>query len=207
MILASPLASPAPPRPLRPPALRSIPSPDHPPSSPVSLEGVVERVTFESAESSFRVLKLAVRGAPSASPSSGRFPPTPVGARVRVRGRSSSDKKHGEQLRVESLIELAPDTLAGLEKYLGVGPHQGRRARSSRSASSRPSASTRSACSTRTPIASREVEGLGDKRRAGAGEAWREQRALRDVMVFLQAHGATPALATRIVQALRRRTR
>ncbi len=58
----------------------------------------------------------------------GTFPATPLGARVRVRGLLEVDGKHGEQLRAESLVELAPDTLAGLEKYLasgvikGVGP-------------------------------------------------------------------------------------
>ena len=33
-----------------------------------------------------------------------------------------------------------------------------------------------------------------------SSKAWREQRALRDVMVFLQAHGASPSLAMRIVR-------
>src|ERR1700679_1520681 len=94
----------------------------------VSLEGIVERVTFESPTSSYRIIKLAVAGRSDRLAVVGSFPPTPVGARVRVRGLLEQDKKHGEQLRVESLIELAPDTLAGLEKYLasglikGVGP-------------------------------------------------------------------------------------
>ncbi|HEY8090821.1 MAG TPA: ATP-dependent RecD-like DNA helicase, partial [Polyangiaceae bacterium] len=92
------------------------------------VEGVVERVTFESAESSFRVLKVAVTGRSDRLAVVGTFPPMPPGARIRVRGHIELDKKHGEQLRVESLVELAPDTLAGLEKYLasglikGVGP-------------------------------------------------------------------------------------
>ena len=51
-----------------------------------------------------------------------------------------------------------------------LGAHQGRRAQAGASASSRRSASTRCACSTRSPTASREVEGLGDKRRDGARE-------------------------------------
>ena len=57
----------------------------------------------------------------------------PRGARSACAGSIEVDKKHGEQLRVESLIELAPDTLAGLEKYLasglikGVGPKMAQR--------------------------------------------------------------------------------
>ena len=118
---------------------------------------------------------------------------------MRVRGLLEQDHKHGEQLRVESLIELAPDTLAGLEKYLasglikGVGPKLAQRI-----------VATFGLDALRVLEEEtdrlREVEGLGDKRREALARAWREQRALRDVMVFLQAHGASPALATRIVR-------
>jgi exodeoxyribonuclease V alpha subunit len=165
----------------------------------VSLEGIVERITFESAASSYRVIKLAVAGRLERLAVVGSFPPTPVGARVRVRGLLEQDHKHGEQLRVESLIELAPDTLAGLEKYLasglikGVGPKLAQRI-----------VATFGLDALRVLEEDtdrlREVDGLGDKRRAALARAWREQRSLRDVMVFLQAHGASPALATRIVR-------
>jgi exodeoxyribonuclease V alpha subunit len=163
------------------------------------VEGVVERITFESAESSFRVLKLAVTGRSERLAVIGTFPPMALGARIRVRGQIVVDRKHGEQLRVESLIELAPDTLAGLEKYLasglikGVGPKLAQRIVGAFGLDS---------LKVLDEEAHRlaEVEGLGAKRRTALVKAWREQRALRDVMVFLQAHGATTALAMRIVK-------
>jgi exodeoxyribonuclease V alpha subunit len=163
------------------------------------VEGVVERITFESAESSFRVLKLAVMGRSERLAVIGTFPPMALGARIRVRGQIVVDRKHGEQLRVESLIELAPDTLAGLEKYLasglikGVGPKLAQRIVGAFGLDS---------LKVLDEEAHRlaEVEGLGAKRRTALVKAWREQRALRDVMVFLQAHGATTALAMRIVK-------
>ena len=163
------------------------------------VEGVVERITFESAESSFRVLKLAVPGRADRLAVIGTFPPMALGARIRVRGQLVVDRKHGEQLRVESLIELAPDTLAGLEKYLasglikGVGPKLAQRIVGAFGLDS---------LKVLDEEAHRlaEVEGLGAKRRTALVKAWREQRALRDVMVFLQAHGATTALAMRIVK-------
>jgi exodeoxyribonuclease V alpha subunit len=163
------------------------------------VEGVVERITFESAESSFRVLKVAVPGRSDRLAVVGTFPPMALGARVRVRGRIEVDKKHGEQLRAESLIELAPDTLVGLEKYLasglikGVGPKMAQRI-----------VATFGLASLKVldeePHRLVEVEGLGEKRRTALVKTWRDQRALRDVMVFLQAHGTSPALATRIVR-------
>jgi exodeoxyribonuclease V alpha subunit len=118
---------------------------------------------------------------------------------VRVRGQIEQDRKHGEQLRAESLIELAPDTLAGLERYLasglikGVGPKLAARIVATFGLD---------ALRVLDEEAGRqeEVEGLGEKRRTALAKAWREQRAVRDVMVFLQAHGATPSLAVRIVR-------
>jgi exodeoxyribonuclease V alpha subunit len=46
----------------------------------------------------------------------------------------------------------------------------------------------------------RKVEGLGKKRIDAIVSGWRAQRQVREVMVFLQAHGASPALATRILK-------
>ena len=176
-----------------------IPQARRPGAESVSLEGIVERVTFESGASSYRVIKVAVPGRAERLAVVGTFPPTPVGARVRVRGLLEQDHKHGEQLRAESLIELAPETLAGLEKYLasglikGVGPKLAQRI-----------VATFGLDALRVLDEDtdrlREVEGLGNKRRVALARAWREQRSLRDVMVFLQAHGASPALATRIVR-------
>jgi len=168
-------------------------------TSNVTIEGVVERVTFESPTSAYRVLKVAVTGRAERLAVVGTFPPAPVGARVRVRGRIEHDRKHGEQLRVDSLVELAPDTLAGLERYLasglirGVGPKLAARIVATFGLDS-----LRVLDEATERLA--EVDGLGPKRRSALARAWREQRAVRDVMVFLQAHGASASLAARIVR-------
>ncbi len=163
------------------------------------LESVVERVTFESPSTGFRVIKLAVSGRSDWLSVVGIFPAMAVGARVRVRGRIEQDRKHGEQLRVESLIELAPNTLSGLEKYLASGLIPGVGQKFAQRIVAAFGLETLRVLDEQ-PERLREVEGLGKKRAAAAGLAWREQRALRDVMVFLQAHGASAALAVRIVR-------
>jgi exodeoxyribonuclease V alpha subunit len=168
-------------------------------STETVVEGIVERVTFESAASSFRVIKVAVSGRAERLSVIGSFPPTAIGARVRVRGQLEQDRKHGEQLRAVSLIELAPETLAGLEKYLASGVVKGVGAKlAKRIVETFGLDALRVLDEDADRL--REVEGLGEKRRSAIARAWREQRALRDVMVFLQAHGASPALAARIVR-------
>ena len=92
-----------------------------------------------------------------------------------------------------------PETLAGLEKYLasglikGVGPKMAARIVGAFGLQALRVLDDE-------PHRLGEVEGLGEKRRLAIAKVWREQRALRDVMVFLQSHGASSALATRIVR-------
>lgn len=163
------------------------------------VEGTVERVTFESSSSGFRVIKVAVPGRSEWLAVVGTFPPMHVGARVRVHGRLETDRKHGEQLRAESLIELAPDTLAGLEKYLasglvrGVGPKLAQRIVAAFGLDAL-------RVLEEEPGRLAGVEGLGGKRMNAISRAWRDQRELREVMIFLQAHGSSPSLALRIVR-------
>jgi len=44
----------------------------------------------------------------------------------------------------------------------------------------------------------RDVPGIGPVRAARIVESWREQRAVRDIMVFLHSHAVSTARAVRI---------
>jgi exodeoxyribonuclease V alpha subunit len=44
----------------------------------------------------------------------------------------------------------------------------------------------------------REVEGIGDKRSEMIGRAWKEQKEIREVMLFLQTHRVSSGYATKI---------
>jgi exodeoxyribonuclease V alpha subunit len=163
----------------------------------IVVEGEVERVTFENPDTSFRVVKIAVAGRAERLTVVGAFPAVVVGARVRVRGRIETDKRHGEQLRADAVTELAPSTLVGIERYLGSGMIKGVGEKYAQRIVARFGLDTLRVLD-EAPERLREVEGLGAKRIESIARAWSEQRAIREVMVFLQAKGASPALATRI---------
>ncbi len=166
-------------------------------SGEIVVEGEVERVTFESASSSFRVVKVAVEGRKDRLAIVGQFPPMPVGARVRARGKLVDDARHGPQLQATSVTELAPSTLVGVERYLGSGVVKGIGAAYAKRIVAAFGMDTLRVLD-EEPHRLAEVEGLGKKRIQDIARGWRDQRAVRDVMVFLQAHGATPSLALRI---------
>jgi len=163
----------------------------------VSLEGEVQRVTFENPQTGFRVIKITVAGRDGWLSVIGAFPQVGVGSRVRVRGTMERDREYGEQIRASSVTELRPSTLDGIVKYLGSGAIKGVGERYAGRIVERFGLETLRVLD-EEPDRLSEVEGLGPKRVEAIRTAWREQQGLREVMVFLQSHGASAALAARI---------
>jgi len=163
----------------------------------VAVEGEVAVVTYENPDSGFRVLKLAVEGRRDRLSVVGVFPRVGVGSRIRARGVLEVDRLHGEQLRATNVTELAPTTLAGIEKYLASG-----RIKGVGEVTAKRIVETFGLATLRVlevePHRLREVPGLGPAKVEALIAAWNDERALRDVMLFLQAHGASVHLATRI---------
>ncbi|NUO53192.1 MAG: AAA family ATPase, partial [Polyangiaceae bacterium] len=167
------------------------------PGSETTVEGEVVRVTYESEESGFRVIRVKVDGESVERTLVGVFPPAIPGTRVRATGKVVIDPKRGEQLRVETLLPVAPATLAGLERCLcsglvkGIGPAYAKRIVLTFGEQSLEVLD-------KYPERLREVPGLGKERAAEVQRAWESHRAIGAIMIFLQSHGASPALASRI---------
>ncbi len=155
------------------------------------------RVTYESEETGFRVLRVAVEGKSLPETVVGVFPAAPPGTRIRATGKRVEDRRHGEQFKAETLLPLAPSTLTGLERYLasglvpGIGPAFARRIVDTFGEQTLEVLD-------RHPARLREVPGVGTQRLKSIAGAWSEHRDVGAIMVFLQSHGASPALAARI---------
>lgn len=165
-----------------------------------TLSGRVERVTYENEQTGFRVIKLAdVEGVSGTLSVVGRFQAVGTGLSVRVSGEFVEDPRHGRQFRADTLVPMEPDTMVGLERYLGsgvvpgVGPGFAKRIVGVFGLETL-------AVLDRDPERLREVPGLGERRRQGIAKAWAEQRAQSNVMLLLQTHGASASLAHRIVK-------
>ncbi|WP_437598728.1 ATP-dependent RecD-like DNA helicase [Sorangium sp. So ce590] len=162
-----------------------------------TVEGEVVRVTYESESSGFRVLRVEVTAGAAPEVWVGVFPQVGPGTRVRATGRYTRDPKHGEQLKVETLLPIAPATLDGLERYLGSGMVQGIGPAYAKRIVEAFGTETLEILD-RSPERLAEVPGLGQRRAQAVAKAWAAQRAIGAIMIFLQAHGASPALASRI---------
>ncbi len=88
------------------------------------VEGVVEGVRFQSAESGFTVL-VATIGRAEESLVGELAVPVEKGAKFKAHGRWGFDRKHGRQFRFEALEIMAPTTtdeiVARLKTYPGIG--------------------------------------------------------------------------------------
>ncbi|HVH45263.1 MAG TPA: helix-hairpin-helix domain-containing protein, partial [Labilithrix sp.] len=165
----------------------------------IAVEGEVAVVTYENVESGFRVVKLDVPGRHDRVTVVGLFPRVTVGSRVRVRGTTEVNREYGEQLRATSVTELAPTTLGGIERYLGSGLIKGIGGVTAQRVVKQFGLETLKVLE-EEPHRLRDVPGLGRARADAIIASWNDQRAIRDVMVFLQAHGASVHLAARILK-------
>jgi hypothetical protein len=89
------------------------------------LSGLVERVTFHNADSGFCVLRLKVRGERDLVTLVGHAPSVTPGEYAAASGSWVTDREHGRQFRAVFVKIAPPNTLAGIERYLGSGMVKG----------------------------------------------------------------------------------
>ena len=162
------------------------------------LDGVLERVTFANPETGYTIARIAPeRGGAELVTAVGPLLGAQVGEFLRLRGRWSSHPRYGRQFEVHSYATVLPATAAGIQKYLGsglikgIGPVMAERM------------VTRFGVDIMHVIEEQpgrlvEVDGLGPKRTAMIADAWAEQKAIKEVMIFLQGVGVSTSLAVRI---------
>ena len=161
------------------------------------LSGTVERIVFHSEDSGFSVLRVRVKGSREPVTVTGYVAAVSSGEFVECVGEWINDRTYGMQFKARELTVVPPATTEGIEKYLasgmvkGVGQHFAKvlvDAFGEKVFSVIENDPEKLCC----------LPGIGEKRREMIVEAWQEQKAVRDIMVFLQSHGVGTARAVRI---------
>jgi exodeoxyribonuclease V alpha subunit len=161
------------------------------------LAGLVERVTFHNADSGFCVLRLKVKGERDLITLVGHTPSVTPGEYATASGQWISDREHGRQFKAVFVTIAPPTTLAGIERYLGSGMVKG----------IGPVYAARLVAAfgvgvfdviEQSPARLREIGGIGEKRAKKITSGWADQKVIREIMVFLHAHGVSTSRAVRI---------
>ena len=167
------------------------------PSAQEVLAGLVERVTYHNAENGFCVLRAKARGHRDVVTVVGHSATIAAGEWITASGEWVNDRTHGQQFKAKFLRTSLPDSADGIEKYLssgmirGVGPVYAKKL-------VRAFGDKVFDVIEATPDRLREVDGIGPVRAKSILAAWAEQKAVREIMVFLHSHGVGTARAVRI---------
>ncbi|MGH7824299.1 MAG: SF1B family DNA helicase RecD2 [Candidatus Binatia bacterium] len=169
-----------------------------------TLQGTVSRITYRHPETHYTVARLDVDGASSVTVV-GVIYPVSEGEEIKVDGFWKTHPRYGLQFQVAHWQKVDPATIDGIEKYLGSGLVKGIGPTYAKRLVAAFALDTLRVLS-EEPLRILEVEGIGEVRARRIMEAWQEQRGMQDVMVFLQGHGVSPALALRIYRTYGRET-
>jgi exodeoxyribonuclease V alpha subunit len=161
------------------------------------LAGLVERVTYHNAENGFCVLRAKARGHRDIVTVVGHAATIAAGEWITASGEWVNDRTHGQQFKARFLRTSPPNSADGIEKYLssgmirGIGPAYAKKL-------VRAFGEKVFDVIEASPDRLREVDGIGPVRAASILAAWAEQKAVREIMVFLHSHGVGTARAVRI---------
>ncbi|MET7508266.1 ATP-dependent RecD-like DNA helicase [Streptomyces albidoflavus] len=162
------------------------------------LEAVLERITYANEENGYTVARVDTgRGGGDLLTVVGALLGAQPGESLRMEGRWGSHPQYGKQFTVENYTTVLPATVQGIRRYLGSGLIKGIGPRIADRITEHFGADTLDVIETDAKRLV-EVPGLGPKRTKMIAAAWEEQKAIKEVMVFLQGVGVTTSIAVRI---------
>jgi exodeoxyribonuclease V alpha subunit len=161
-----------------------------------TVEGTVDQVVFYNPENGYTVCRFIVESGDTLT-IVGSFPPLSPGEMLKVKGRWELNPRFGRQFKVEHFTLTLPASAKGIEKFLasglvrGIGPVLAARI------VARFGVGTIELL-TKGPDRLKEVEGVGTVKLREIKKSWAEHQDIRDLIIFLQEHGVSTNLATKI---------
>lgn len=174
----------------------SAPTPPTPPHLAV-LEGVLERVTYANEENGYTVARVDTGRGGDLLTVVGSLLGAQPGESLRMEGRWGSHPQYGKQFTVENYTTVLPATIQGIRRYLGSGLIKGIGPVMADRITTHFGTETLDIIEN-APKRLVEVPGLGPKRTKKIADAWEEQKAIKEVMIFLQSVGVSTSIAVRI---------
>ncbi|WP_344259449.1 SF1B family DNA helicase RecD2 [Streptomyces sodiiphilus] len=161
------------------------------------LEGVLERITYANEENGYTVARVDTGGGGELLTVVGSLLGAQVGESLRMEGRWGSHPQYGRQFTVENYTTVLPATVQGIRRYLGSGLIKGIGPKTADRIVEHFGVDTLDVIEA-DPQELIKVPGLGPKRTAKIAAAWEEQKAIKEVMVFLQSVEVSTSIAVRI---------
>lgn len=177
-------------------------------SDKAHISGSVERITYYNEENGYSVIRLKpdsrgmlpfkyAGGKEALITVVGNLPEMNPGEWLKLTGQWATHARHGRQFQVEICEKSRPATTDGIRRYLGSGMIRGIGPVMAERIVNQFGEDTMEIID-HHPERLREVVGIGQKRILSIVRSWEEQRAIKEVMLFLQSHGVSTNLAVKI---------
>ncbi len=160
------------------------------------LTGTVEKFLFKNEENGFCVFVLQINQSTQTTVR-GYVPGLHDGQRVELKGSWTFHPKFGKQFESQQFSIAVPTSVIGLKKYLGSGMIKGIGKVYGEKLVNHFGVDVLTIID-KNPERLAEVPGIGTKRVEGIIKAWRDQKEISTIMVFLQEKGASTSFATKI---------
>ena len=167
------------------------------PLSETELKGQVERITYHNEENGYTVLRMSVPGHAELITVVDNMPEPAPGEMLSVAGKWEKDPRYGMQLHAVRCEPAVPASAEGVEKFLASGLIRGVGPATAKKIVEFFGDDTLSVLD-EEPERLLQVKGINGKKAEDIAQSWREQRDIREAMVFLQGYGIGAGYAMRI---------
>ncbi|MFI6392019.1 ATP-dependent RecD-like DNA helicase [Nonomuraea sp. NPDC050547] len=162
------------------------------------MEASVEQLVFVR-DDAYTVARMSGDGRPGFVAAGRALGGVQPGETVRLLGAWEDHPRHGRRFAVTGCERITPSTIRAIQLYLGSGLIRGIGPRLAQAIVGHFGEQSLTVIDAE-PGRLREVINIGPVRQAQIVEAWREQKAVAELMVVLQGFGVSPLLAAKIYQ-------
>ncbi|MCX7012483.1 MAG: ATP-dependent RecD-like DNA helicase [Candidatus Sumerlaeota bacterium] len=172
------------------------PDTENPPAGE-SIVGVFEKVVFANSENGYTVAAFRPEGATDSITVVGNLFGANVGETLKLTGSWKANMRFGQQFKADSFVPILPTNAEAIEHYLASGLISGIGKEFAKRIVRAFGRDTLDIVD-KDPDRLREVDGIGPTRLQRIKATWTQQKAIREVIIFLQRYGISPAWAIRL---------
>ena len=161
-----------------------------------TIEGIVEDIVYANEINGYTVCEIKCEN-DNTIVAVGYMPFINMGETLKVTGKWVVHPEYGEQLKVELYEKLMPQTIDAMEKYLASGVIKGIRQATAEKIVKRFGEDSLHIIQFQ-PQRLAEIKGISLDKAYKIGQAFNSQQGMRNVIMFFQEYGISPAYSTKI---------
>lgn len=167
----------------------------------VHLEGAIDKITFYNEDNFYTIAKLKLKNNQVVT-IVGNLPPLYIGEELLIKGDWVQHKDYGEQFQIEAWENKTPQTVLGIERFLGSGLLKGVGLATAQKITRHFGVDSLDII-LNSPEQLLKIPGFSMAKANRIADSLRERGEIQRIMVFLQGFGVSPGYALKIFRNYR----